>query len=338
MKIVQPVSRVGLCVFLIPALMCMPGCDWFKGSDTAAPASSAGMAASSQAVNDGSPVLFSMEGKPVVTEKMVEDRINTFRSVHPELFSGKEAEGLMDNLKCMLANDMLMTALVDRDLEAQGVKRSAEYLQKVQEAVHEAEQKVKLEYFVSTISVNDRDVRDYYNERKDSFAISRGGRKTMAVSFSDADKAAEFAGKVKDADGDIEKAAKDGGHEMKDLDFVHDRSIGIDPDLRAKIVAERSGPFTKVFKLEDGTVWVVRATEEKGVEYASMEDVSDQLRQMLQGKKAEERMNQLREKYNVKPGEAAAKYKGMMGDGGMDAGGMDDLEGPDFDAGPEEQE
>ena len=320
-------SKTIFVVLALPLLAVLPGCDWFSGDDSGSTTPSAAAGATERAAaSDESAVLYTMKGSPVVTEKMIEDRISGVKDAHPELFAGQESAELVENLKCMIANEILMTSVIDRHLEDMGVKKSREYQKKVAEAIRDGEQKVKLEHFVSTIQVSDREARQYYDERKDMFIASRGGRKAAAVQFKDKEAADAFLGKVKDARGDIEAAAQDAGHEVKDFSFVHERSIGIEPELRSKIVAARSVPFTELFTLEDGSLWVVRATEEKSAEYAPFDDVKDQLRQMLQGKKAEEKMRELRKKYDVQPGSGAAKYKALdLGDGAPEDMDVEDM-------------
>jgi len=133
--------------------------------------------------------------------------------------------------------------------------------------------------------------------------VSRGGVRAMGVKFSTEEKAKEFLNKVNAQKGNISKAAEANKVNIQDFKLVNAQSVGIAPELRDKISALTQVPSTNMFKINDKTFWVVRATAKEQPAYHEYAKVKDQLKKYLEDQEREKALRQvmdnLKTKYNV---------------------------------------
>jgi len=295
-------------------LLTLPGClDWGCEPKKPGPvtpteeAKPVAAAPGAPMADDGSAVLVSMDGMPVVTEKSLEGEVEKLGASSPEF---KEAMAFMgDQIRQMVADQLVLRAVIGKYIGDRGIDKQADYQQSLQCVIAHAKDSVNQQFFVKDIktSVTDRDVHKYYDEEKDRFILSQGGRKTVGVRFTDEGVAKAFLRKVKAEGGDIAKAAQseeDGvADQVRDFGLVHEDKIGIDPTLRTKVLAMKV-PGTEMFKIDDKTFWVVHVSEEEEKKYRSFDDVKDQLRRILEERATAEasskKLEELKEKYGVK--------------------------------------
>ena len=325
-------KRLALCILVPGFLAIIPGCDFF-GSKKAESSISEESEGGLSIANDGSTVLFTMDGKPVITESMVARELENLKSQTPEARAMIEQMG--DQFQCLLVNQFLVPdVIITRYLTETGARDTQEYKKKWKEKSREFDR----EWFGTTLDskVTDSDLRKYYNEHKESLVLSQGGRKTKSVQFKDKAKAESFLAAVKDAKGDIEAAAKDCDLDVKDYGLVHAMSIGIDSKLREKIMAGKV-PSTELIAI-DSDYFVVRISQEEPAKYHAFEDIKEQLREMVGQRKmmevASERIETLRKKYNIVPVDGSDKYSNGMK--GLEGLGLDSESNESGDMGDEE--
>jgi len=296
-------------------LLLLPGClDWFGGDkkavpkavDGAAPAAKQMADAKAPTASDGSKVLVTLGGKPLVTETSLQEEVERLAGSSPEL---KEAMAFMgDQIKNMIADQLVLRAVIGRYIEERGIEKSDDYRKSLECVMAHARDSVNQQFFVKDIkaSASDRDVRNYYDKERERFLVSQGGRKTKGIQFNDQAVANAFLRKVKSAGGDIDKAAQaeDGlAEKVRDFGLVHEDKIGIDPTLRAKVLEIRSVPGSEVIEVDENTYWVVNVSGQEEKKYRTYDEVKEQLKRILDEQAVAEasakKLESLKEKYGI---------------------------------------
>jgi len=328
-------------------LLALPGClDWFgggdkkpapmakkspardmamPGADQAAPAK--GMAKAEAPVGeDGSKVLITLAGKPLVTEQSLQEEIERLAGSSPEL---KEAMAFMGpQIKHMIADQLILRAVIGRYIDERGIDKQDDYRKSLECVMAHARDSVNQQFFVKDIkaSASEREVRNYYDKERERFLVSQGGRKTKGVQFDSDALAKAFLRKVKSAGNDIVKAAQgeDGlAEKVRDFGLVHEDKIGIDPTLRAKILEVRSGsiPGAEVIEVDENTYWVVSISGQEEKKYRTYDEVKEQLKRILDEQAVAEasakKLDSLKEKYGIEDFRETPQEPGLdlpMGD------------------------
>lgn len=294
----------------VSALVLLPGClDWFGwGADKLEMTVTSETGKAAKVGDDGSKVLISVSGEPIVTETSLDAEIVRMTSLSPEFKQALEIMG--DRIRFITADQLLLRHLISRYVQDKGYDKSAEYQNLLETAVAQAKDAVNQQYFMgdASVSVSDRQVREFYDKEKERLLLSQGGNKTKGVLFDDDDIARAFYEKVKAQKGDIAKAAQSDDvlkDKVRDFGFVHSQTIGIDATLREKIAGLKPSalPMTDLLRIDDNTFWVVHVSEHEDKKYRPYEDVKGQIKQMLEeqsrGAAVEQKIEQLKKKYGV---------------------------------------
>jgi hypothetical protein len=297
------------------SIIILPGCSWFGSENKTNTQKEANGAAQNvpgvEYINDGSALVISMNGKPIVTQKSLEAEYQQLLQDNPQieqmlpLMGGKE--GLMDRLTAALAD----RSVLRRFIVEEGISAQAEYQAERERMIKSVTDMLNVKYFNKKYAVNvsNKDVREFYDKNKDTMPellISRGGVQAAGVKFANEADAKAFIAKVKTAKNDLSAAAKEAGLENKVEDFqlVHNQSVGLSPILREKIVAIKNFPSVEVIKAADDAYWVVKATAKEDTVYREFEQVKENLKRFLEDSKREEiagkAINDLKGKYNIK--------------------------------------
>ena len=139
--------------------------------------------------------------------------------------------------------------------------------------------------------------------------LSRGGIASAGVPFSSDQDARDFMAKVKEAKNNINRAAKEANlsDKVKDFNLVNAESIGIEPELRDKIVEVKSTPSLHKFKV-GSEIWVVAATRREDPKYRDLDSVKAEIKQLIEKDKTmkvvEEQVSRLKNEYRVEVNEA----------------------------------
>lgn len=286
---------------MISSLLLLPGCDWFK--------SKLGLNKSSttSAANDGSPVLATINGKPLLTAKEFETQFKNFIEKHPYGAMLAQMEGVERKMFDGIVSQKLMSVWVTEN----GIDKTDEYKESLEQLV----QFLNARFFQMKhpVTTTESEARDFYNKNKENMpeaVMSRGGINATAVSFTKEADAKAFLEKAKNVKGTLEKLAKESNLSDKYRDFkaINPTSIGIDSVLKEKVLAFKKIPTVELVKVNDTTYYVVSATEKTEPKYRSFEEVKTSIEQRLNQQKQEQALEKevekLKKDYNVVVDEA----------------------------------
>ena len=279
---------------VISSLFLLPGCDWFK--------SKLGLDRSASAANDGSAVLATMNGKPLLTANEFETQFKNFIEKHPYGAMLAQMEGVERKMFDGILSQKLMSAWVTEN----GIDKTQEYKESLDQLV----QFLNARFFQMKhpVATSESDTRDFYNKNKENMPeaiISRGGINATAVSFAKEADAKAFLEKAKNVKGTLEKLAKENNLSDKYRDFkaINPTSIGIDSVLKDKIIAFKKIPSVELVKVNDSSYYVVSATDKSEPKYRTYEEVKGSIEQRLNQQKQEQALEKeiekLKKDYNV---------------------------------------
>ena len=290
---------------LLAVVLCLPGC--FGGETKEEMAAGA---VAERGIEDGSPVLLSIDGKARITQNSLEKEFNAFIDENPQL---KQVLPYMPDAKQNFFQGLLAQEIVDEYVKRNKIDKTPAYI-KEREITHKRiDQILNNKYFSEKhpATVSDAEVRAFYDENKDKkefgFMISQGGVQAEGVSFANEDDAKAFLAKAKeDATASLEKIAADAGaglaNNYHDLKMVNAQSVGIEPGLITKVISIKRFPSDEFFKVGDKW-WVVRAHEKKEAEYRPFEQIKPNLEEGLKKQKQaeviEKAIDGLKESYGI---------------------------------------
>lgn len=299
---VYPIVVAGLLVLL-------PGCrlvDWIKGKTGGTPTTDATELA--QTSGDGSAVLATIEGKPLITQQMLDSEKQKLIASNPQL---QAMISLMDEkqLNRNLLDGMASREVIRKYIKDNKLDQSPKYEQDFELALKQIRDALNTRFFMESfaVTVADNEIKKFYDENKDvipNLLVSRGGVEARALSFSTEKAAKEFEVKAKSLKNDINRAAKEIGlaGNVKDFKLVNEQSLGLESELRDKIVAIKSVPSTHLFHVGK-EYWVVAAHKKEAPKYRELTQVKDELKQLIEKEKTikrfEEEVARLRAEYKV---------------------------------------
>jgi len=273
---------------VVATISFLPGCtDMFKGSINQA--STENTRAQENAPMTGE-VLVTMKGVPAITADSLEKEKEKLLKANPQL---KQAFAFMDSkeLDRNILEGLIHQKIVDEYVASNKINQSAAYQAELRDLYESMERMLNSKYFSERKSVNvpESDVKAFYEENKDKIqglAISQGGIATTGIEFADGAAARAFAARAKTAPGGFKKVAQDDGltPKIKDFKLVNSQSIGLDEQLRDKIVAIKTVPSVEVLDI-NGTFWVVNATAKEAPKYIPYEQIKDRLKEQLEQNK-----------------------------------------------------
>lgn len=281
---------------LMSALVLLPGCDWFKsklGLDKTSATS---------ATNDGSAVLATINGKPLLTAKEFETQFKNFIEKHPYGAMLAQMEGVERKMFDGIVSQKLMSVWVKEN----GIDKTDEYKESLEQLV----QFLNARFFQMKhpVTTSESDARDFYNKNKENMPeaiISRGGINATAVLFNKEADAKAFLEKAKNVKGSLQNLAKESNlsDKFKDFKAINPTSIGIDSVLKEKIMALKKLPTVELIKVNDTTFYVVSATDKSEPKHRSFEEVKNSIEQRLNQQKQEQALEKevekLKKDYNV---------------------------------------
>lgn len=307
------ISR-GITVLMIGSLVVLPSCglvDWVKntfGGKSSTPQSSNGMSVAVASVDDGSAVLVTMNGKPLITKNMLEAEKKKLIEANPQMEAMLQ---LMDEnqLNRNLVDGMASREIIRKYVKDKNIQESEKYKHDLEMALNQVRDLLNTRFFMEDFQaeVTDADVRNFYEENKDAIPnliLSRGGVEAVGISFANDKAAKEFVEKVKAEKNNIAAAAKAANlsEQLKDFNLVNAESIGINPELRDKIVAIKTTPSLQTFKVGN-EVWVVAAKRKEEPQYRDLDSVKVEIRQLLEKDKTmkvvEQEIARLKKEYGV---------------------------------------
>jgi hypothetical protein len=258
-------------------------------------------------------VLVTMNGKPIVTVDSLKVEEDKLLEANPEL---KQMLAFMDQsqLDRNLAEGLMNQAMVDQAITEKGINKTDAYKKEIKEGFKAVERMINTKFFTQSfnIKISDADIRKYYDANKDSIpqlVVSRGGVKAMGVQFDTEAEAKAFAAQIPTQGNDIQKAAQamSMGDKVRDFMSVNPQTVGIDVDVKNKILAATKFPAVEIVKSKDNKFWVVIATAKEETQYRPFDQIKAGIKEHLekeeQAKQFNDEMNKLKERFKVKMSE-----------------------------------
>ncbi len=311
-------KRNGIVLLMASSLVLLPSCalvDWIKekfgGTSTTSGVSPAerAMAQATGSVTDGSMVLATINGKPLITKGMLEAEKKKLLEANPQL---EAMISLMDEkqLDRNLVDGMMSREAVRKYIAENKIDNTDKYKTDFETVMNQVRDALNTRYFMQSlsISVSDNEVKKFYDENKElipNLLVSRGGVEAKGISFTTQAQAQDFATKLRANKNDVSKTAKDANvvaSRVKDFKLVNDQSIGIEPALRDKIAEIKTTPSVHTFTVGKEH-WVVAANKIDKPQYRAYDQVKDEIRQLLEKdktmKRLEEEVARLRNQYHI---------------------------------------
>lgn len=289
------VVKTSALFLMVGCLVVLPGCrllDWVK-EKMCGPMP---MSVAPELPKDGSPVVVSISGTPLITQKSLETEKADLLESNPQL---KAMLMYMDGkqLDRNLIEGLTNQAIVDKYIVDNGIDKDPKYHEEFKRMLKSVRQMLNAKYFSQgfPISITDSEIQEFYDKNKDmmpQLLISRGGIKAVGIPFDKEQDAKDFMVKAKENKGNLQKTAQAAGlaNKVNDFKLVHSQSLGIDNTLKDKIVAMKT-PSTAIFKA-DKKFWVVQASGKEETKYRPIDQIKTDLRQYLEKEKRVERFDQ----------------------------------------------
>lgn len=312
----------GVLGLTLSSLLILPGCaifDYIKSNMGSSGSSTTVSSASSEtaSVNDGSPVLLSIDGKPVVTERSFEEYFTQFIEANPRLQSMIQ---FMPNAKKEIFNGMVNERILLAWGEKNGIHNDPNYQKELEQAVRMVKTGLAAKQFekdlIGKVSVTEKEMKDYYNAHKDpELVVSPGGIKSQGAEFDSKEKAQSVLNKVQE--NPTQFASVVGASNVKDFAPINSHSFDVDKAIKEKALSLKA-EYPKAFMAEtsDNKYWVVVLLSKEDTQYRSFDEVKEGLSNMLEREKAmkiyNEKIGDLKKKYNVVEDEKYFEQTGGM--------------------------
>lgn len=257
-------------------------------------------------VDDGSPVLLRIDGRPVITLKSVDADFEHFLNENPNY---RQIIPFMPDVKKNFFHGMVSQEVVNEYVRRNDLDRMPEYQKEVAKMTEQVTRMLNAKYFADRhpVQVVALEIKKFYDENKDKIPDlmeSQGGVKAEAVSFANEEDAKAFLAKAKETKDSLEKVATDAGYaeNYHDYKMVNAQSIQIDPALKTKIVNIAHVPAIELYNVND-TWWVVKAESKAAPLYVAFEKVKESIEEYLKKQKQmevfEKNINVYKKDYNV---------------------------------------
>ncbi len=261
-------------------------------------------------------VLITENGKPILT---CEEANKEFEPIYEKAMEQnaqmKMFAQLTPNFKDQMRTNYYQARyrqmVASKIIEEKGINKDQEYIKERQTLISNVEQFLNINFIIKKypITVNEDDIKKYYEEHKDEFLISRGGSLASGVSFEKEADAKAFLTKAQ-AGHDLKAVADKEGLSKRYRSFgaVNNESP-LEAPVRTAILKAKKFPTTELVKAGDKSFYVVRVTGTEGQKYASFDEVKGQLEKMLLEKKVNETLSTEGTKHNMLFNEEACKLK-----------------------------
>jgi len=261
----------------------------------------------------GDKVLVTMEGVPVMTIKSFEEEFEKLIEENPQL---KQMAQFIPNLKENIFKSLRSQLVMDAYIEREGIDQDPEYQADLARFIKSLKRMLNSKYFAKgqSVTVSDAEVKKFYDENKDKvpgLIVSQGGIRAVGVKFDTEPAAKAFFDKVKGKSKQFDELANADKLSVQDFKLVNDQSLGMNAELRKKVMGIKSFPVVDMVKAADNEYWVVNATAKEAKQYRPYEEVREPLKSDLEREKemkaVEAAVEKLESKYNIIVDEEAFK-------------------------------
>lgn len=294
---------------LLSIIVLLPGCEWpgSKKVDASAPSSNDAVAARKPAADDGSEVLVSMEGTPLITKKMFDEELQVLLEKDPRMQMAHMMRP--EFVEQQYLNALSANYIAERYVKEKGIDQTPDYKKALEDILKMGRQVVDGQYFRKEfpVEVTTSEVKEFYEENKDEISgilLSQGGINTVGVEFGSQDEATAFFDKVKGNATKFDSLVKEGDLDEKRRDFrlVNNISVGVDKEIRDALEKMTTFPSIEMVQADD-SYWVINAIEKEDKKYRPFAEIKDELEQSVKQRKQAEVIKDaiegLKEEYNV---------------------------------------
>ena len=254
-------------------------------------------------------VLLTIDGKPKITVNDFEQYKKQFFTIQPQYqqilqFMPKTEQIRIDqNIFQNMINEVFFQEWVGKNQ----IDKRKDYQDDLNMIIDMGKRNLAIKYYQekNPIKLTEAEIKKFYEDNKDKMpelTESPGGVHAKAVKFENEMDAKNFLEKVKNADGKLEKVAKDAGHKVEELKQINQMSFHIDSSVRQKLLELKKFPTHLHVKAGDKSHYVLHATHKDKPKYVPFEQVKAGLENFLKQQKMGDMLTKgaekLKKKYN----------------------------------------
>lgn len=276
-------------------LILISGCSsWFGGGKTDSPAASAPAGKKSVAKPSGPKVVEFKDGSSL-TMGEIDFEIEKVLAANPYT-KAMSASQLPPDMKEMFFKEMLSRKVVEMWADDNKVSDSEAFKEDLEQTIKLLVQAKKGEWFSNQVkakaekSVSDSDVQAAYDKNKSRYVKATGGVRVAAVRFASRDTAKEFFDSLDTSISkvqDFEEASKNAPEgKFRDFGRISEESPkGASKVLVDEAMSRRSFPSIEMVKSGDDEYWVAFFEDSKDAVHFGFDEVSSQIRSMIENEK-----------------------------------------------------
>ncbi len=294
---------------LVGSLFVLSSCDMNKESAPTkeetpkAPASNKEISGA----QDTSEVLYSLRGKPVITENSFKAYKEKFAELQPQYAPLLEDPSIQKQVFFGQKNE----AVLSEWAKEQNLENNPKFQQELRDITEFGKRSLNVKWFQEAhpVKVTDAEIKQYYEENKNTpqLMAAPGGTEAEVVIFDTKDNAQAFFDKVKASPNKFEDVAKDDKLTVKKLGYVNKQSFDVEGPLREKILTLNNFPSIDIVDLK-GKFAVYKAIGKKEAQYIAYDDVKEGIRRFLEQQKSAEGLMKELEVLEKKYGAQSSDY------------------------------
>ena len=250
---------------ILSLLLLLPGCNynplsWIKKD-----------ACCGDSSHDAGEVLYTLNGKPVITVGSLNKDIQMIIEKRPEYEQYMKINE--NHFKKLVFEEKVHLALAEDWARRNKLESSKKFKDDLEQTKKHMFFAAFQEDTAKNIAISDEDATAFYDksEYKAHFK-SPAGTKAVVVEFNDDKQALDFLKRVKAPEADFEATAKAMQKEVSDLGLVSEQSFQVNKTLKAKLLY-LSAPEVGLIKADDKTFYVYKASEKKAAADTAFADL-----------------------------------------------------------------
>ncbi len=250
--------------FILSLLLLLPGCNynplsWIKKDSCCGDSS------------HGGEVLYTLNGKPVITVDSLNKDIQMIIEKRPEYEQYMKINE--NHFKKLVFEEKVHLALAEEWAKRNKLQASKKFQDDLDQTKKHMFFAAFQEDTAKNIAISDEDATAFYDksEYKAHFK-SPAGTKAVVVEFNDDKQALDFLKRAKAPEADFAALAKAMQKEVADLGLVSEHSFQVNKVLKAKLLS-LVAPETGLVKADDKTFYVYKASEKKAAADTAFADL-----------------------------------------------------------------
>ncbi len=286
------------CGVAVAALMVLSGCEFGKSKKSSNATSLANAA-------DGSTVLCTIGGKPVITAAQFEQYFNQFVAQNPRIQSMIQ---FFPNAKQEIFKTMANEEIVAYWADENNISEDAEYQHELEQAIKMVKRGLAAKNFqdkhVGKVAVSDSEVKEYYEAHKNpDLIVSPGGIKALGVEFATKASAQAFLDKAKANPSKFNSVAEADKQKVREFAPINSFSFDVDKNVKDKVSELKTFPSVVLVQGADNKFWVVAAVSKEEAKHRSLDEVRDGIKSVIERDKLAkiwtDKLDDLRKKYDI---------------------------------------